>query len=67
VVRWLPPEFRDAELDALSLPTGARIAFDIGQNPVVLFPTEWSANYFAESNPKIALSKLPVQTSQAAE
>jgi len=61
VVRWLPPEFKDAELDALSLPTGARVAFDIAQHPVVLFPTEWAANYFLESNPKVSLSKLSVQ------
>jgi peptide chain release factor 3 len=60
-VRWLPPEFKDAELDALSLPTGARVAFDIAQHPVVLFPTEWAANYFLESNPKVSLSKLSVQ------
>jgi len=64
VIRWLPPEFKDAELDALSLPTGASIAFDMGNNPVVLFPTEWSANYFIESNPKVSISKLPVQTVQ---
>jgi len=61
VVRWLPPEFKDPELDALSLPTGTRIAFDMGQQPVILFPTEWSANYFQESNPKATLSKLPVR------
>ncbi len=60
VVRWLPPEFKDPELDALSCPPDARIAFDMGQNPVVLFPTEWSANYFIESNPNIKISKLPV-------
>jgi peptide chain release factor 3 len=61
VVRWLPPEYKDPELDALSLPTGARIAFDMDQRPVILFPTEWSANYFLESNPKAALSKLPAK------
>ena len=65
VIRWLPPEFKEEELDALSLPTGARIAFDMGKNPVVLFATEWSANYFIESNPKVQVSKLPVPAPQA--
>ncbi|MBI4327050.1 MAG: peptide chain release factor 3, partial [Chloroflexi bacterium] len=62
VVRWLPPELREPDLDALSLPTGSRIAFDMGQNPVVLFPTEWSANYFAETNRKAPLSSLPAES-----
>ena len=62
VVRWLPPELGEPDLDALSLPTGSRIAFDMGQNPVVLFPTEWSANYFAETNRKAPLSSLPAES-----
>ena len=61
VVRWLPPELKDPDLDALSLPTGARIAFDLGQKPVVLFPNDWSANYFSETNRTVTLSTLPVE------
>ena len=60
VVRWLPADITEAELDALSLPTGARLAYDIGKNPVMLFPNDWSANYFEQTNPKAALSSLPV-------
>ena len=37
VVRWLPTDMKEDELDALSLPTGAKLAYDIGKNPVVLF------------------------------
>ena len=61
VIRWLPSDYKDAELDALSLPTGAQIAFDMGQHPVVLFANEWSSNYFAETNPQAPLSSLPVE------
>ncbi|HET7624195.1 MAG TPA: peptide chain release factor 3 [Verrucomicrobiae bacterium] len=64
VVRWLPPEMKEDELDALSLPTGAKIAYDIGKNPVVLFENEWSANYFGETNKNVSLSALPVQTTR---
>jgi hypothetical protein len=32
----------------------------MGENPVILFPNEWSANYFSETNPKAALSSLPI-------
>ncbi len=59
VVRWLPPHFKDEELDALQLPTGAKIAYDSDKNPVVLFANEWSSNYFRETNPKAELSHLP--------
>jgi peptide chain release factor 3 len=62
VVRWLPTDIKEDDLDALSLPTGARIAYDIGKNPVVLFQNEWSANYFSETNKNCPLSALPVQT-----
>ena len=29
---------KEDDLDALSLPTGARLAYDIGKNPVDAFP-----------------------------
>jgi peptide chain release factor 3 len=64
VVRWLPTDIKEDDLDALSLPTGARIAYDIGKNPVVLFQNEWSANYFGETNKNCPLSALPVQTAR---
>jgi peptide chain release factor 3 len=64
VVRWLPTDIKEEELDALSLPTGARLAYDIGKNPVVLFQNEWSANYFGETNKNTPLSALPVQTAR---
>jgi peptide chain release factor 3 len=60
VIRWLPAGLKEDDLDTLSLPTGARIAYDIGRNPVVLFANEWSANYFGETNPNVPLSALPV-------
>ena len=34
----------------LNVSTGARLAYDIGKNPVVLFQNEWSAKYFGETN-----------------
>jgi peptide chain release factor 3 len=64
VVRWLPADMKEDDLDALSLPTGARLAYDIGKNSVVLFQNEWSANYFGETNKLVPLSALPVQTAK---
>ena len=64
VVRWLPTDIKEEELDILSLPTGARLAYDLGKNPVILFQNEWSANYFNETNKNTPLSALPVQTAK---
>ncbi|HUC84145.1 MAG TPA: hypothetical protein VL970_03055, partial [Candidatus Acidoferrales bacterium] len=64
VVRWLPAGLTEEGLDSLSLPTGARVAYDIGKNPVVLFPNEWSAHYFSETNRNVHLSAIPVQTAR---
>lgn len=59
VIRWLPPEFKEEDLDRLQLPTGARLAYDNQQKPVALFANEWSANYFIETNRGITISALP--------
>src|SRR4030095_4788207 len=64
VVRWLPGDLKEDDLDAISLPTGARLAYDMGNNPVVLFGNDWSANYFSQTNPRVPLSALPVQTAR---
>lgn len=60
VVRWLPITLSESELDSLSLPTGTRIADDMDNNPVLLFPNDWSANYFLETNRNISLATLPL-------
>ena len=64
VVRWLPVDMKEDDLDALSLPTGSRVAYDVGNNAVVLFPNEWSADYFTKTNERVPLSSLPVQTAR---
>jgi peptide chain release factor 3 len=62
VVRWLPTDLTEERLETLSLPTGTRVAYDMARHPVVLFPTEWAANYFAETNPQVPLASLPPDT-----
>jgi hypothetical protein len=36
----------------------------VGKNSVVLFPNEWSADYFTKTNERVPLSALPVQTAR---
>jgi peptide chain release factor 3 len=65
VMRWLPPGLDEDTLDALSLPTGAQLALDMGGKVVALFPTEWWADYFSQTNPKVTLSRTPIETPPA--
>ena len=53
------PTPRYAHVPLITEPTGAKLAFDSDQKPVVLFPNEWSTNYFTQTNPKTHLSNLP--------
>ncbi|MBM3849508.1 MAG: hypothetical protein FJ396_04835 [Verrucomicrobia bacterium] len=57
-VRWLPAGTAPESLDAIALPTGARFAFDLDSNPVILFPSEWSLGYFAQNHPSLPLTSL---------
>ena len=60
VVRWLPPGLTESRPGRPRAAHGTRVAFDVAGHAVVLFPNEWSANYFTETNPKIPLSRLPL-------
>ncbi len=57
-IRWLPRDVKEDDWGR-GLPTGAKLAFDPDDQPVVLFPNSWSIDYFREINPKITLSHLP--------
>lgn len=56
--RWLPLGTKAEDLDAISLPTGSRFAFDTEQNAVALFPSEWALHYFAQNHPSVPLTPL---------
>jgi peptide chain release factor 3 len=58
LMRWASPH---VALDTLkeSLPSGARLAFDPQRQPIILFPSEWSAQFFAKNYPHIPLSDVP--------
>ncbi len=59
VVRWLPLDFKEEAIAALNLPTGSRVAYDSAEHAVLLFPSEWAMNYFAQTNASIPLSAWP--------
>lgn len=62
VIRWAAPT-NGAEIDTTTLPTGARLAYDSAGHAVILFQEQWSCDFFAERNPQIRLSALPIENS----
>src|SRR5215510_13333759 len=66
VIRWLAMQ-NGAPFDDSTLPTGARVAFDSANKPVILFQDQWSCDFFAQRNPKIQLSALPIEQSAEAD
>ena len=59
VLRWVVGE--GAGPDAASLPTGACLASDAASKPVILFPDQWSCDFYTQRNPEIELSALPIE------
>jgi peptide chain release factor 3 len=66
VLRWAKAE-NGTQLEQTLLPTGARLAYDVANQPVILFTEQWACDFFAERNPKIGLSALPVDERLASE
>ena len=54
-----------AQLEALKLPTGCRIAEDAALEPVLLFPTAWTLDYFRKQNPATPLYDLSADSAPA--
>ena len=61
-MRWVSPEVTEIELGSATLPSGGALATDDLGRQVILFPGAWAEPYFAERNPRIALSELPFET-----
>ncbi len=57
VIRWVAAEGDPAEES--TLPTGARLGSDAAGNTVVLFPDQWSSEFYLQRHPRVSLLALP--------
>jgi len=57
-LKWLPAGMTAAELKALKIPTDCRLADDADEQPVILFPSAWTLEYFKKQNPDVPLFDL---------
>jgi peptide chain release factor 3 len=65
VLRWIeaPPDLEDRS--GVVLATGVSFGADAQEQPVVLFPNDWTVGYFQEKNPQLKLCALPVSPVKA--
>jgi peptide chain release factor 3 len=60
-LRWLEPHPALADPSTLVVATGVSFGTDTFDQPIVLFPTEWTVRYFTEKNPELRLRELPLE------
>jgi peptide chain release factor 3 len=60
VIRWAS-KADGSPIDETQLPTGARLAFDVAGHAVILFPEQWSCDFYAQRNLSVRLAALPPQ------
>ncbi len=65
-IRWLAPGSRKDAFDGMYLGDGVRLATDVRNQLVLLFPDKWAVDYFAKEHPEHALFALsPHEASSA--
>ncbi|MEI7550837.1 MAG: GTP-binding protein [Verrucomicrobiota bacterium] len=65
IMKWLAPAAATALPDLTRLIVASGVAFgtDKLDQPVVLFPNDWTMRYFVEKNPEVRLHDLPLEQS----
>ena len=66
-MKWLAPADPTAtlpDLTRLIIASGVAFGTDKLDQPVALFPNEWTMRYFVEKNPELKLHDLPLEQSQ---
>ena len=66
LMKWLSPanpEENLPDLTRLIVATGVAFGTDKLDQPVVLFPNDWTMKYFIEKNPELKLHDLPLEQS----
>ena len=67
IMKWLAPADPSAalpELTRLIVASGVAFGTDKLDQPVALFPNDWTMRYFVEKNPELKLHDLPLEQSQ---
>ncbi|GAB1488725.1 peptide chain release factor 3 [Opitutaceae bacterium] len=61
LLRWLEPHPSLKDPNALIVANGVTFGVDKFDQPIVLFPNDWTMRYFIEKNPELKLHELPIE------
>jgi peptide chain release factor 3 len=65
VLRWLEPHPLLKDTSRLIVASGVSFGTDKFDNPIALFPNDWTMRYFLEKNPELKLHELPLEQTRA--
>ena len=65
ILRWVEPHPALKDLSSIVVASGVSFGTDKFDQPVVLFPNDWTMRYFVEKNPELKLHELPLEQSGA--
>jgi len=63
ILRWLAPHPALAKPSEIVTASGVTFGSDVFDQPVVLFPNDWTMRYFVEKNSELKLYELPIEPS----
>jgi peptide chain release factor 3 len=61
ILRWIEPHPALRAPSGIVVATGVSFGADKLEQPVVLFPNDWTLRYFLEKNPELKLRELPLE------
>jgi peptide chain release factor 3 len=61
ILKWIEPHPLLKDTSRLIVATGVSFGADKFDQPVALFPNEWTMRYFVEKNPELKLHDLPLE------
>ncbi|MBW8782785.1 MAG: peptide chain release factor 3 [Verrucomicrobia bacterium] len=65
LLKWLEPHPSLKNPQSLILASGVSFGTDKFDNPVALFPNDWTMRYFVEKNPELKLHDLPLEQTRS--
>jgi peptide chain release factor 3 len=61
LLKWVEPHPALQDLSSIVVASGVSFGADKFEQPIVLFPNEWTLRYFVEKNPELKLHDLPLE------
>lgn len=64
-LRWLQPHPLLETPENLLMPGGVNLGADKFDHPIILFPNQWTMDYFTDKNPDIILHEQPIEQARS--